>query len=120
MRIAVINQRLSLIQGPGAVDVHAASGGRFGDITLPPGGHTDWEVELSTADSGRQLRILPAPTRRLLALRVGADDADDLTRAAANLTRLGVPQELRGTPPPPSFLHPEDLAAMMTGAHSAR
>ena len=28
MRIAVINQRLSLIQG--AVDVHAASGGRFG------------------------------------------------------------------------------------------
>ena len=30
MRIAVINQRLSLIQGPGAVDVHAASGGRFG------------------------------------------------------------------------------------------
>ena len=30
MRIAVINQRLSLIQGGGAVDVHAASGGRFG------------------------------------------------------------------------------------------
>ncbi len=30
MRIAVINQRLSLIQGAGAVDVHAASGGRFG------------------------------------------------------------------------------------------
>jgi 2-keto-4-pentenoate hydratase/2-oxohepta-3-ene-1,7-dioic acid hydratase in catechol pathway len=30
MRIAVINQRLSLIQGEGAVDVHAASGGRFG------------------------------------------------------------------------------------------
>ena len=30
MRIAVINQRLSLIQGTGAVDVHAASGGRFG------------------------------------------------------------------------------------------
>jgi hypothetical protein len=24
-----------------------------------------------------------------------------------------------GPPPPPSFLHPEDLAAMMTGAHSA-
>jgi hypothetical protein len=23
-----------------------------------------------------------------------------------------------GPPPPPSFLHPEDLAAMMTGAHS--
>jgi glyoxalase/bleomycin resistance protein/dioxygenase superfamily protein len=25
-----------------------------------------------------------------------------------------------GPPPPPSFLHPEDLAGMMTGAHSAR
>ena len=50
----------------------------------------------STVDAGRQLRILPAPTRRLLALRVGADDADDLARAAANLTRLGVPQDLRG------------------------
>ena len=30
MRIAVINQRLSLIAGTGAVDVHGASGGRFG------------------------------------------------------------------------------------------
>src|SRR6202451_1525369 len=30
MRIAVINQRLSLIRGTGAVDVQAASGGRFG------------------------------------------------------------------------------------------
>src|ERR1035441_372292 len=30
MRITVINQRLHLIQGAGAVDVHTASGGRFG------------------------------------------------------------------------------------------
>jgi len=30
MRIAVINQRLSLLRGAGAVDVAAASGGRFG------------------------------------------------------------------------------------------
>jgi hypothetical protein len=69
---------------------------------------------------------------------VGVDDADDLARAAASLTRLGVPQELRGTQleaaepvtgvqvtlevarRTPSFLHPDDLAAMMTGAHSAR
>jgi hypothetical protein len=26
----------------------------------------------------------------------------------------------RGPPPPPSFMYPDDLAAMMTGAHSAR
>ncbi len=52
---------------------------------------------LASRDAGRQLRILPAPTRRLLELRVGADDPDDLARAAAGLTRLGVPQQLRGT-----------------------
>jgi hypothetical protein len=42
----------------------------------------------STQDAGRQLQILPAPTRRLLGLRVGVDDADDLARAGG---RLGVP-----------------------------
>src|ERR1700683_1447627 len=44
----------------------------------------------STRDAGRQLRLVPAPTRRLIELRVGVDDADDLARAAANLTRLGL------------------------------
>ncbi len=32
----------------------------------------------STTDGGRQLRIEHAPTRRLIELRVAADDADDL------------------------------------------
>ena len=51
----------------------------------------------STLDAGRQLRLVAAPTRRLIALRVGADDADDLARAAASLARLGVPADLRAT-----------------------
>ena len=43
--------------------------------------------------------------------------------------QLWTPEDLEGArglfacgppPPPPSFLHPEDLAAMMTGAHSTR
>jgi len=51
----------------------------------------------STLDAGRQLRLVSAPTRRLIALRVGADGADDLARAAAHLTRLGIPADLRGT-----------------------
>ncbi len=42
--------------------------------------------------------------------------------------QLWTPEDLEGArglfawgpPPPPSFLQPEDLAAMMTGAHSAR
>ncbi len=51
----------------------------------------------NTLDAGRQLRLVPAPTRRLIDLRVGADDADDLARAAASLARLGVPVDLRET-----------------------
>src|ERR1022692_4172684 len=37
----------------------------------------------STLDAGNQLRIVHAPTRRLVEMRVGVDDADDLGRAAA-------------------------------------
>jgi catechol 2,3-dioxygenase-like lactoylglutathione lyase family enzyme len=48
----------------------------------------------STRDAGRQLRIVPAPTRRLVALRVAVDDADDLARTAAQLRGLGIPSEL--------------------------
>jgi catechol 2,3-dioxygenase-like lactoylglutathione lyase family enzyme len=51
----------------------------------------------STLDAGRQLRLIPAPTRRLIDLRVGTDDADDLARAATSLARLGVPADLRET-----------------------
>jgi catechol 2,3-dioxygenase-like lactoylglutathione lyase family enzyme len=49
----------------------------------------------STLDAGQQLRILAAPTRRLLGMVVGVDDADDLARAGASLTRLGIGQDLR-------------------------
>jgi catechol 2,3-dioxygenase-like lactoylglutathione lyase family enzyme len=45
---------------------------------------------LSTRDGGRQLRIVPAPTRRLADLHVGVDDADDLDRTAASLHRMGI------------------------------
>ena len=169
------------------------TGAYYADFGLAPEGD-GW---YSTADAGRQLRIVPAPTRRLVEMRVGVDDPDDLARAAASLERLGVPASLSGLslqaaepvtgtqvfldvaprirqkpgrhyagsnffwylkdpagnfseyysdmdcivddqlwtpedlegarglfawgpPPPPSFLHPEDLAAMMTGAHAPR
>jgi len=65
----------------------------YAEFGLTPG-EDGW---LSTTDAGRQLRLMPAPTRRLIEMRVGADDADDLARAAAGLARLGVPSELRGT-----------------------
>jgi len=65
----------------------------YAEFGLTPG-EDGW---LSTTDAGRQLRLMPAPTRRLIEMRVGADDADDLAGAAAGLARLGVPSELRGT-----------------------
>lgn len=45
---------------------------------------------LATRDGGRQLRIVAAPTRRLIELRIGTDDADDLGRAASRLRTLGI------------------------------
>ncbi|MET7512234.1 VOC family protein [Streptomyces sp. NPDC005480] len=44
----------------------------------------------STRDGGRQLRIVPAPSRRLVEVTVGADTPDDLGAVAARLTRLGI------------------------------
>ena len=58
----------------------------YTDFGLAP--HEDgW---LSTRDGGRQLRIVHAPTRRLLELHVGADDVDDIGRVADSLRRMGI------------------------------
>ncbi|GAA5040622.1 catechol 2,3-dioxygenase-like lactoylglutathione lyase family enzyme [Thermocatellispora tengchongensis] len=45
---------------------------------------------LHTVDGGPQLRVVHAERRRLLALAVGVDDADDLDRIARDLAGLGV------------------------------
>ena len=85
-----LHSLLSVTIGVPNVTETAAYYADFG-LTPEPAG---W---FSTADAGRQLRLLPAPVRRLIELRVGADDADDLARAAAGLARLGVPSEQKGT-----------------------
>ncbi|MBS2534992.1 VOC family protein [Catenulispora sp. NF23] len=73
---------LSVTMGVPNVEETAAY---YADFGLSP------EVDnwFSTTDAGRQLRIVHAPTRRLVELRVGVDDRDDVLRAAANLSRLG-------------------------------
>jgi catechol 2,3-dioxygenase-like lactoylglutathione lyase family enzyme len=50
----------------------------------------------ATTDGGEQLRFEQAPLRRLLALSIGVDDADDLGRTAAALAKLGVAAERAG------------------------
>ncbi|NDK88616.1 dioxygenase [Gordonia desulfuricans] len=47
----------------------------------------------STADGGRQLRIVETPSRRLVAMTVGADHPDDLERITHNLTGLDIPYQ---------------------------
>jgi catechol 2,3-dioxygenase-like lactoylglutathione lyase family enzyme len=77
---------LSVTIGVPNVEETAAYYADFG--LAPSDGH--W---FSTTDGGRQLRIEYAPTRRMVELRVAADDADDLARIAASLGRLGHPAE---------------------------
>src|SRR6267378_8436077 len=43
-----------------------------------------------TRDGGRQLRIVRSPIRRLVEVHIGADDTDDISRAAEGLRRLGI------------------------------
>jgi catechol 2,3-dioxygenase-like lactoylglutathione lyase family enzyme len=50
----------------------------------------------SSRDAGRQLRIVPAPSRRLVEVRIGVDTPDDLAAAASRLRRLGIDSTLRG------------------------
>ena len=50
----------------------------------------------STRDGGEQLRIVRAPTRRMIELSVGVDDPDDLAAAAWRLRRLGIEARLDG------------------------
>ncbi|RKN04242.1 VOC family protein [Streptomyces radicis] len=51
---------------------------------------------LSTLDGGRQLRVVRAPTRRLVSVSIGADDEDDLGRIASALGAIGVPSTVDG------------------------
>jgi catechol 2,3-dioxygenase-like lactoylglutathione lyase family enzyme len=46
---------------------------------------------LAAKDAGRQLRVVHAPTRRLVALAIGADDHDDIARIGRQLGAVGVP-----------------------------
>lgn len=64
----------------------AETGAYYTDFGLTPDGD-GWFASL---DGGRQLRIVHAPTRRLVEVSIGVDTPDDLAAAASRLKRLGV------------------------------
>lgn len=64
----------------------AQTGAYYTDFGLSP----EPDGWFSTSDGGRQLRVMNAPTRRLIEIAVGADTPDDLAAAGARLDRLGV------------------------------
>jgi catechol 2,3-dioxygenase-like lactoylglutathione lyase family enzyme len=85
-----LHRLLSVVMGVPEVAPTAAYYTEFG---LRPDGD-GW---FATRDAGRQLRIVPAATRRLVELRIGVDTPDDLAAAASRLRRLGVAGELGGS-----------------------
>ncbi len=78
-----LHRLISLTMGVPDVAGTAAYYTEFG-LTPDTGG---W---FTTRDGGRQLRIVAAPTRRLVEVRIGVDTPDDLAAAASRLTRLGI------------------------------
>ncbi|MEB3980114.1 VOC family protein [Mycobacterium sp. 663a-19] len=44
----------------------------------------------TTRDGGRQLRVVHAPTRRLIEMELGAEDEDDIERIVGDLHKIGV------------------------------
>jgi len=69
----------------GVPDV-AATVGYYTEFGLTPS-EDGW---MSTVDGGRQLRVLPAPTRRLLEVTVRADNADDLGAVSSRLSTMDI------------------------------
>ncbi|HEV2635866.1 MAG TPA: VOC family protein [Actinocrinis sp.] len=55
-----------------------------------------------TVGGGEQMSLVPSARRRLVELRVGADDPDDIARIAVSLARIGVIMQFRG---PRLFAH---------------
>jgi hypothetical protein len=82
----VLHRLTTIILGVPDVAPVAAYYEEFGLTPLGDG-------RFATADGGEQLRLVTAPTRRLVELGLGADDADDLERIARGLARLGVAAE---------------------------
>jgi len=75
----------------GVPDV-AATAEYYADFGLQRAGEPRaGQAGFTTADGGEQMRLVPSERRRLVELRIGADDPDDLARIEADLARLEIP-----------------------------
>jgi hypothetical protein len=106
--------------------------------------HTSWQVDdIDEVGRGAQKMLEGNPGRHVWGLgrHYGGsnffwylkDPAGNFSEYYSDMDciiddQLWTPEDLEGAqglyawgpPPPPSFLHPDDLAAMMAGAHSGR
>lgn len=76
-----------------AVPDVAANASYYEEFGLSPVESVGPARSFATADGGEQLTLVPGPHRRLVELRIGADDPDDLDRIAASLAALGIAAE---------------------------
>ncbi|WAL67775.1 VOC family protein [Amycolatopsis cynarae] len=65
----------------------------YEEFGLSPAETSDGSAAFSTLDGGEQLRLVPAPSRRLVALTIHADDHEDLGRITSRLAALGIRAE---------------------------
>jgi len=91
--------------------------GPHGTITLPPGGHTDWEVELVVV-IGRTATHVPAGSAwsRVAGLSVGQDLSERILQMAATPPQFSLGKSYPGFGPvgpwlvtPDEFSNPDDL-----------
>ncbi len=72
------------------------------DVAKTAGFYRDFNLRetapgrFETADGGEQLRLVETPVRRLVEIRIGADDPDDVSRVAGQLAKLDVAHERDG------------------------
>jgi 2,4-didehydro-3-deoxy-L-rhamnonate hydrolase len=91
--------------------------GPFGDIALPPGGHTDWEVELVVVIGAAAHRVAAADAwSHVAGLTVGQDVSERITQLAGTPPQFSMGKSFpRFGPTGPwlvtvdEFAHPDDL-----------
>lgn len=91
--------------------------GPYGDVTLPPGGHTDWEVELVAVIGSEAWQVGEAEGWGYVAgLSVGQDISERITQLAGPAPQFSLGKSFPGFGPigpwlvtPDEFADPDDL-----------